>query len=148
MMNSIKGLVLLNSLLAKDIGLLVIRLGLGMIFIRHGYPKLLKGTEEWHWLGSQMANLGITFAPVMWGFAAACTEFFGGILLTLGLGTRLASCFLAFVMLVATVMHIKKGDPWGYISHPLSLLVVFVGLIIAGSGRYSLDYYLSSLKRF
>lgn len=136
-------LILSQSEWAKEIGLFVIRTGIGLIFIRHGFPKLLKGTDEWQWLGSQMANLGITFAPVMWGFVASCTEFFGGISLTLGLGTRLATPFMAFAMFVAVIMHVKKGDPWGYISHPLALMVVFIGLMIAGSGKYSLDYYLS-----
>ncbi len=135
--------LLSNSEFAKDLGLFVIRIGIGLIFIRHGFPKLLKGTAEWLWLGEQMANLGITFAPVMWGLAASCAEFFGGISLTLGLGTRLATPFMAFGMFVAVVMHIKKGDPWGYISHPLALMVVLIGLLIAGSGKYSLDYYLS-----
>lgn len=125
-----------------DVGILIIRVGIGLIFIRHGYPKILAGTSEWQWLGSQMANLGITFAPLFWGFAAAWAEFFGGILLTCGLATRVASFFMACVMFVAFVMHVKKGDSWGYMSHPLALLVVFIGLMVCGSGRYSLDTYL------
>ena len=135
--------LLLQSECAKEAGLFVIRTGIGLIFIRHGFPKLLNGVSEWKWLGDQMANLGITFAPAMWGFFAACSEFFGGISLTLGLGTRLATLFMTFSMFVAVVMHIKKGDPWGHLSHPLALMVIFIGLMIAGSGKYSLDYYLS-----
>ena len=123
----------------KDLGLMIIRIGLGLIFIRHGYPKVFKGVAEWQWLGDQMANIGITFWPIMWGFMAACTEFFGGIGLVLGLGTRVCAFFLAFVMFVATIMHITKSDPWGYISHPLSLCVVFIGLMVAGGGYFAVD---------
>ena len=131
-----------SSEYCKDLGLLVMRLGLGLIFMRHGFPKLLGGVPEWQWLGDQMANLGITFWPILWGLAAACTESFGGVALFLGLGVRLAAPLMAFVMSVAVVMHITKGDPWGYISHPLALMVVFIGLFITGAGMYSLDHYL------
>ena len=66
--------ILSQSECAKEVGLFVIRTGIGLIFIRHGFPKLLNGVGEWQWLGNQMANLGITFAPVMWGFIASCTK--------------------------------------------------------------------------
>ena len=131
-----------DSAMAKELGLVIIRVGIGLIFIRHGFPKILGGIEEWRWLGEQMKNLGITFFPVGWGLAAVCAEFFGGIALTIGLCTRIACIFMAFGMFVAVMHHIRKGDPWGYISHPLALMVIFVGLLFAGSGKLSLDYYL------
>jgi putative oxidoreductase len=128
------------------IGLTVIRIGIGVLFIGHGYLKIKHGVGEWQWLGEQMAHLGIRFTPVFWGICAMLSEFGGGICLTIGLGTRIAACFMAFVMFVAIVHHIKKGDSYGYISFPLSQLVIFVGLIIAGSGPFSLDQYLRLLN--
>ncbi len=94
------------------------------------------------WTGEQMANLGLTFAPLFWGICAMLSEFLGGISLTLGLCTRLTTPFMAFTMLVAVIHHIAKGDSYGYISFPLSQMVVFIGFVIAGSGFFSLDYYL------
>ncbi|HJM68553.1 MAG TPA: DoxX family protein [Candidatus Babeliales bacterium] len=138
----LKSILTYNSEFLKNLGLAVIRIGLGIIFIRHGWPKLFKGVEEWRWLGEQMSYLGITFWPVFWGLVAACTEFFGGIALVVGLGTRPFALLLAFVMLIATLMHIGKGDTWGYISFPLSLFVVFVGLMIAGGGMLAVDNWL------
>ena len=123
----------------QDIGLLIMRVGLGLIFIKHGFGKITGGTQTWQWLGSSMSNLGITFWPTFWGFMAACSEFFGGICLTLGLGTRFAAFFLSCVMFTASVMHWSKGDPFTTLSHPLSLLFVFVGLVLIGGGCYSLD---------
>ena len=140
-MNVILKFLMTDSAVAKEFGLFVIRVCIGLIFIRHGFPKITS-TGEWHWLGSQMTNLGVTFAPMFWGFAAASAEFFGGIALTLGFCTRIACMFMGFGMFVAVVHHTKKGDPWGYISHPLALMMVFIGLLIAGSGKLSLDYYL------
>jgi putative oxidoreductase len=35
----------------KNLGLLIIRVGLGVMFIYHGYPKLMGGVKEWTELG-------------------------------------------------------------------------------------------------
>jgi putative oxidoreductase len=129
--------------LAKDIGLLIIRLGVGFIFIRHGYDKIIGGYKEWVWLGNQMANIGITFFPLFWGLCSTATEFLGGIALILGFDLRIACIFLTFNMFVAIIHHIKKGDSFSYISHPLSLFFVFLGLMIAGGGYFSMDAFLS-----
>ncbi len=123
----------------KDFGLFFIRVGIGLIFLVHGYPKIIGGPEKWLWLGNQMANLGIYAIPVFWGFLAACAEFFGGIALVFGLGTRIAAFFMAFVMLVAVFMHLAQGDGFGIYSQPLSLFVIFIGLFLAGGGRFSLE---------
>ncbi len=128
-----------------NLGITVIRIGMGILFIGHGSIKATKGVSEWRWTGEQMAHLGITFAPLFWGICAVLAELVGGICLTLGLGTRIASAFLAFTMLVAVVYHMKKGDSYGYISFPLSQMIVFIGLMIAGGGSYSLDHYLFEL---
>ncbi len=125
----------------KDIGLAIIRIGMGILFIGHGYLKLIRGVPEWKWTGEQMANLGIKFAPIFWGMCAMLAELGGGICLTLGFATRIAAFFLSIVMFVAVIHHIKKGDSYGYISFPLSQLIIFVALIITGSGPYSFDYY-------
>lgn len=123
----------------KDLGLLIIRVGIGALFIIHGYPKIMGGSTQWLWLGNQMAAIGITFYPTFWGFLAACSELFGGVLLVLGLGTRFAAFFISCVMLVALSMHFSLGDAFGVYSHPLALLVVLVGLFFAGPGKLSLD---------
>lgn len=127
----------------SNLGLLIMRVGIGVLFIIHGYPKIMAGSEQWLWLGQQMSHVGITFYPVFWGFLAAVTEFFGGILFTLGLATRFCAFFMAFVMFIATMMHYMTGDPFTMYSNPLALLIVFVGFIFAGGGRYSIDCMIS-----
>lgn len=141
-MNNIIVLILSNAHHAKDLGLLITRVGLGLIFTLHGWPKVMGGTESWMWLGSQMSIVGITFFPLFWGLVSALTEFLGGALLAVGLGTRIVSFLLAFQMLVALFYHLNKGDNFTVYSHPLSLLVVFVALMVSGAGYYSLDVYL------
>ena len=128
---------------AQDVGLLIIRVGIGLLTVAHGYPKIAGGINSWLWLGSQMRHVGITFAPAFFGCFAACTEFFGGLGLVLGLCTRIAGFFLSCVMFVAVAMHLSLGDGFQEYSHALSLLVLFVGLTIAGAGRLSLDWKLT-----
>jgi len=122
-----------------DWGLLLLRLGLGAAFVAHGVPKLLGGPETWQALGGAMTNLGVHFAPAVWGLAAALSEAGGGLLLALGLLFRPACAALLATMGVALAMHFGKGDPFLVYSHALEDGMVFLGLLIAGPGRLSLD---------
>ncbi len=123
----------------RDAGLLILRLGIGIMFMLHGLPKLIAGPETWMMLGGSMKALGVGFAPTAWGFMAAFSEFAGGILLTLGFFTRPACFFLLTTMIVATMMHIGKGDPFLKYSHAMESGLLFLSLILIGPGRYSLD---------
>lgn len=123
----------------KDLGLLCIRIGLGLIFIMHGWGKLTGGQAEWTQLGMSMQYLGITFMPVVWGLLAACVEFFGGISLLTGFCVRWATLLMAMVMLVALIMHVSIGEGFKVFSYPLSMFFVFIGLAISGAGSYAVD---------
>lgn len=123
----------------KDIGLLIMRVGIGLLFMRHGYDKFMGGTEQWLWLGNQMALFGIRLYPTLWGLLAATSELLGGTLLVLGLGTRIAAIFISCVMIVALAMHFNKGDSFNVYSQAVALLVVLIGLFFTGSGRFSID---------
>lgn len=118
-----------------DWGLLLLRLGLGVAFVVHGVPKLLGGPEAWQALGGAMTNLGVHFAPAVWGLAAALSEAGGGLLLAAGLLFRPACLMLLATMGVALAMHLGKGDPFLIYSHALEDGVVFLALLVAGPGR-------------
>jgi len=123
----------------KNSGLLLIRVGLGIMFIMHGYPKLFGGPEFWKNVGQAMQHVGITFLPMAWGFLAAIAETIGGFLLLIGLLFRPAALALAFTMLIASLHHLNAGDGLMGSSHAIEVGVVFLGLAFLGPGKYSVD---------
>lgn len=129
-----------NNYPKLNLGLLLMRIGIGIMFILHGFPKLAGGPESWAGLGSAMANWGISFAPAFWGFMGGLAEFGGGILIALGIFFRPACILLFITMLVATTSHLKQGDSFSTYSHAVELAIVFFSLFFTGPGRYSLDY--------
>lgn len=122
----------------RDEGLLLLRLGLGVMFLLHGWPLLAGGPEKWAGLGGAMAALGIRGLPTLWGLAAALIEFCGGLCLILGAFFRPAVLLLAVTMAVAANHHLARGDGLAGASHALELCIVFLGLSLTGPGRYGL----------
>lgn len=128
---------------SPDFGLLILRVGIGGMFLLHGYPKLVGGAEKWEGL----AQYGLPFLPegiicIAFGLAAALSEFFGGLLLILGGYHRIACGSLAITMAVA--FNAKLGAVSGVSSFakdagwPLELLIVSIALFFAGPGRFKL----------
>ncbi len=128
-----------------NVGLLILRIGLGIIMMAHGIPKLAGGVELWQKLGGAMGVFGINFAPAFWGFMAAFSESIGGLFLLLGIGVRIFAALLAFTMLVAFLMHAHKGDGFKVYSHALSLAVVFFAIVVIGGGNLSIGAKIKAL---
>ncbi len=119
----------------RDFGLLVLRLGVGVMFLFHGWPKLMGGPVKWEALGTAMGYLGVHVIPVFWGLMAALSEFFGGVCLILGVVFRPACLLLLGTMAVAATMHLQRGDGLQVASHAIELGFVFFGLLFVGPGR-------------
>ena len=120
-------------------GLLLLRLGFGIMFLLHGAPKLFGGPEIWGKIGTAIGHLGIHTFPVFWGLMAACSEFLGSVCLIFGLWFRPACVFMACTMAVATATHLANGDPFAVFSHPIEAAIVFLSLLVTGPGSYSIE---------
>lgn len=122
----------------QDFGLLVMRMGLGTMFVLHGLPKLTGGPDTWHNLGNATSYVGVTFMPTLFGFLAAASEFGGGICIVLGIAFRPACVALCSTMVVASAMHLGKGDSLVKgASHAVELAFVFFGLAMVGPGKHA-----------
>ena len=123
----------------RNTGLLILRVGLGIMMMTHGFPKLAGGPQGWEGLGGSMKVVGVDFLPVFWGFMAAVAEGVGGLLLVLGLFFRPANAMLVFTMIIAALVHFGKGDGLSGASHAIELGFVFLALVFIGPGKYSID---------
>lgn len=123
----------------RNLGLLIIRVGLGIMFIYHGFPKLAGGTKTWEEVGSATKYVGIHFWPLAWGLLAAVVEVFGGFLLIIGLAFRPVCILMLINLIVAAFMHFGLGDGIMGASHAIEDAIAFAGLIFIGPGSYSVD---------
>lgn len=127
----------------QNLGLLLIRGCIGIVFIFHGYPKMFGGTMEWAALGATgMGSIGVDFFLPFWGFMAAFSEFVGGICLVLGLFFRPAALLIFFTMVFAVLFHVTSGK--GSPAAAIQFGVIVSALFIAGPGKFTLDKILFS----
>jgi putative oxidoreductase len=127
----------------EDHALLLLRLGVGGLIAFHGYPLFLGGTSRWAELGGAVAPIGLTSFPAFWGFLAAASQFFGGLFVVLGLGTRISALFIATTMTVAAATHLTGGDGLVGGTPAVTFAVVFWAMVLLGPGRFSVDAKLS-----
>ena len=117
-----------------DAALLIARVGIGLLMLTHGIPKLMM----------LLSDAPVQFPPVMnmsnelsLGLAVFA-EVFCSLFIIGGLGTRLAAIPLITTMLVAA-FYIHAADPFTKQEPALQYLLVYIILLLAGSGRYSVD---------
>lgn len=141
--------LIIKKALAADeaISTIPLRIIAGIIFAAHGAQKLfawfggygLDGTGQW------MESIGLSPGYLM-ALMAGSAEFFGGILLILGLLTRPTALVLAVTMLVAIFsVHVQNGlfmSNNGY-EFGLALFGMSLALMFQGGGKYSIDGLLS-----
>ena len=121
-----------------NIGLAILRVVVGIIFVAHGAQKIF--VFGFDGVAGSFAQMGIPMANILGPFVAL-VEFFGGLALIGGLFTRLAAFALAVDMLVAIFqVHLAGGffAPKG-IELALSLGGAALMLAVTGAGALSID---------
>jgi putative oxidoreductase len=119
---------------------LVARLVLGAIMVVHGAQKIFPRGALYQF-AQWIAHMGL---PYWLGYVSAFTEFFGGILLIIGLLVHLAALGVAIDMAVAILkVHLRHGltGPQGY-ELPLALFALAIVLIGTGPGHLAADAYM------
>ncbi|MEX5297283.1 DoxX family protein [Kocuria sp. CPCC 205292] len=132
---------------AASLGLTVLRVVLGVTFLLHGWQKF----TEWTLAGTQaaFAQMGVPAAELA-APVVAVLELVGGLMLLLGLGTRVVAALLALVMLGALVLvHLPAGFfvADGGIELVLLLAAASALFALAGAGRWSLDHVIAAKRR-
>ena len=123
-----------------DIAILIARVSIAVLMLTHGIPKiaLLNASPDqfidFMGLGAELSLILAIFAEVV------CS-----ILILFGLGTRVAVIPLIITMLVA-VFIAHGNDPFIKQEMGLHYLLIYVILLITGSGKYSLDKLITTRK--
>lgn len=109
----------------------MLRLGVGAVFIGHGSIKLFGGLQGF---AGFLRQAGVPMPEIMAPLTAA-VEFFGGLAILLGVGTRIAALLLTIVMIVAMItVTIPMGFAGGYDIN-LAVLGGLLALLLGGPGK-------------
>lgn len=132
---------------ARDLALLIARIGLGVVFIAHGWQKLV--TNGVDGTAGFFASVGVPL-PTVSAWFATLVELVGGGLLVLGLAVPVAGLLLA-VDMIGAWLFVHRGSGvfvadggWELV---LALGVGSLVLAAVGAGRYSIDHLLGSRTR-
>ncbi|MFC0560750.1 DoxX family protein [Halalkalibacter alkalisediminis] len=120
----------------QEVGSLLLRVMLGMVFLAHGAAKFQGGIEN---IVGWFDSIGL---PGFLAYVVAILELVGGIALILGVGTRIVSALLALLLVGAILkVQLAAGFIGGY-AYDLVLLVISVHLFLNGSKLYSVGHLL------
>jgi putative oxidoreductase len=120
----------------QPLALLIMRLALGAVMLVHGYHKVFGGL---HHHADLVAGLGL---PRWSAYLSAFAEFFGGLLVLLGLFTRIAAFAICINLSVAIAkVHFHNGltGNGGY-EFPLALAALAFALVFFGGGPIAFDH--------
>ena len=128
----------------QPLGLLVLRLALGIIMIAHGWQKI---ADHMHMITGMMHQMGL---PAFMAYLVVTAEFGGGILIVVGFLTRLAALAILVDMLVAILkVHLPHGmfSSNGGFEFPLACAAIAFSLIWSGAGPIAVDWLWGSKGR-
>jgi putative oxidoreductase len=117
------------------LGLLWLRILMGTGIAYHGYQKIFSGMMERFTQG--VAQMGFP-APEFFAWAAALSEFLGGIFIIAGFLTRPSAFFVFSTMTVAAFIT-HSADPLDVKELALAYWVIASTLILTGPGKFSID---------
>jgi putative oxidoreductase len=118
---------------AFNTAMLLLRIGLGVLMMMHGYNKLVHFGEK-HNSFMNFMGLGSTVSLALVVFA----EFFCSLFLILGLFTRFATIPLIIATLVM-IFKAHKGEIFGDGEHAALYLIGYIVLLLVGPGKVSVD---------
>ena len=122
---------------AYSIALLILRLGFGILIAHHGYLKF-SNFQQTEGFMQDFLGLGKSITTGLVIFA----ELFCGILVILGLFTRLA-CIPIIIMFIVIIFKIGHADFFGKEELPTAYIIPFIALLFTGAGKVSIDNMIS-----
>ncbi|MDD5477583.1 MAG: DoxX family protein [Candidatus Omnitrophica bacterium] len=125
-----------------DWGILILRLGIGIMFVAHGLQMAfgLFGGPGVKGFSGMLSSLGF-FPAIFWSYVASYTVLVGGLLLIAGVQTRpAATLLLIFILTAAIKVHLSKGFflSNGGFEYTFVIAATCLALIFLGPGNFSI----------
>ena len=126
---------------ANEVSMTIFRVFFGLTFaLAHGMGKLPVNDK----FIEGVNGMGLPF-PEMFAWAAALSEFVGGLLVAFGLATRVGAFFLLITMAVAA-FRVHVADPFQVKELAFVYLIIALVFLCRGGNNYSVDKYLKFKK--
>ena len=129
--------------MARNVGLLILRIAIGTMLIHHGYEKT---ADIQNFADAFVRPIGLPF-PILSSYIAAYSEIYGSWLLIVGLFTRFAALSIVGTIGVAIYHAIVTS---GFNIYLLELLILYFGgslcILLLGSGDFALDRFLKKFR--
>ncbi|WP_334151423.1 DoxX family protein [Hyphomicrobium sp.] len=121
----------------------LLRVVAGLALVTHGFPKIMNPTGP----VGLVESLGFFPGPaVFWAVLLSVTEFFGGILIAIGLWTRPAAFAAMIVLLVTVYFHwVLRGEGFGGAEKSILWAAIMFYFAIRGANRHSVDAHLGKV---
>lgn len=117
-----------------DIGLLILRIGVSVLMLTHGLPKLIELINGNTAIVGDPIGVGTLISSIL----VVVGEVLAPILITIGLKTRIAAV-LAFITMAVAAFIVHGGDPIAKKEMALLYFIAFLALALMGAGKFSVD---------
>ena len=122
----------------REVGLLLIRISIGLLFILYTAPALIGGPKAWGHFGTGASHFGLHSHVQVWGFLGALLGCLGGILMIFGLFFRIG-VLLVLVIAIGHAIAVYEGTGFRVALPSIEMCFVLAGVLFVGPGKYSVD---------
>ena len=122
-----------NWMRKPDVGLLLIRLAVAMVFLYHGVGKFANLD------GTIIFFDGLGLGPIF-VYLVGIAEIVGGLMMLFGFGTQIAGLMLAVIM-VGSILLFKLPSGFSKMEIDLVMLLASLGLAFSNNGKYAIEHH-------
>lgn len=124
----------------REAGILFFRVAVGLMLVCAGFPIVAGGSGRWHVAAPAVTQFfHITSHLAFWGAVVAFSELIGGLLLIIGLLTRVVCLVIALGLTCEGIAHLRHHLTLNTGTLVAAHALVIYALLLIGAGKYSVD---------